>query len=93
MRKRELVHLHALFDRIRRFMRNREDVEEGDLGAYRRLDVAPTEIYRAKGDHEEAVTTLARSLADATHQTGSTSGSESGSESESEGPQASARGT
>lgn len=83
MRKRELVHLHALFDRVRRFMRDQQDLEEGQLAAYRHLDVGPTEVYRSKGDHEKAVTTLARSLADVTGRTDAESGSE--------GPPASAR--
>lgn len=66
MRKRELVHLHALFDRVRRFMRDRGELDDERFEAYEQLDVGSTEIYRSKSDHERAVSALSRSLADAT---------------------------
>lgn len=65
MKKRELVHMHALLDQVGRFIRAREDLEEGDLEAYKRLGVAPAAVYESKGAHEDAVTTLCEALADA----------------------------
>ena len=64
MRKRELVHLHALLDRIRRFVARAEDTPQpGDtFDAYDDLDVAPPAVYESKGDHERAVTELATGL-------------------------------
>jgi hypothetical protein len=63
MRKRELVHMHALLDRVRRFMHARGDLPDERLEAYDRLDVAPTAVYESKGAHERAVGALAASLA------------------------------
>lgn len=64
MRKRELVHLHALLDRIRRFAEKRGDLPAGALAEYEALDVAPTAVYRSKQVHEEAVITLTDALAE-----------------------------
>jgi hypothetical protein len=65
MRKRELVHLHALLDRVRRFVASDESVEADRFEDYESLGVAPAAVYRSKGDHEDAVTTLATSLVEA----------------------------
>ncbi|WP_254543918.1 UPF0058 family protein [Halomarina pelagica] len=62
MRKRELVHYHALLDRIARYMRVRGDLPEDALEEYESLGVAPAAVYRSKGDHEVAVRTLAERL-------------------------------
>ncbi|MWG33517.1 UPF0058 family protein [Halomarina oriensis] len=64
MRKRELVHFHALLDRIRWFVDERGDLPEETLGEYDELDVAPTAVYRSKQAHEDAVVTLTESLAE-----------------------------
>ncbi|MFC7155003.1 UPF0058 family protein [Halomarina halobia] len=69
MRKRELIHYHALLDRIARYMHVRGDLAEDALDEYRNLDVTPAAVYRSKGDHEEAVTTLVDQLAAAAERT------------------------
>ncbi|WP_254537946.1 UPF0058 family protein [Halomarina litorea] len=69
MRKRELVHMHALLDRVGRFMRGRDDLEDAELETYSRLDVAPAAVFRSKGAHEAAVTTLSEALAEAVGET------------------------
>ena len=63
MRKRELVHLHTLLSRIRRFVERREDLPEDAFDGYEAADVAPTAVYEPKGDHEAAVSALAGTLA------------------------------
>ena len=63
MKKRELVHLHALLSRTRRFVRRRERVPEDAFERYEAVDVAPQAVYESKGAHEEAVTALAAALA------------------------------
>jgi len=63
MRKRELVHFHALLDRVRWFVDERGELPEDALGEYDELDVAPTAVYRSKQAHEDAVVTLTESLA------------------------------
>ncbi|MFC6835988.1 UPF0058 family protein [Halomarina ordinaria] len=68
MRKRELVHYHALLDRVSRYMRRREDLPADALEAYEELGVSPAAVYRSKRDHEVAVTTLTERLADAARQ-------------------------
>ncbi|MFD1512440.1 UPF0058 family protein [Halomarina rubra] len=65
MRKRELVHFHALLDRIRWFVGEREGLSDDAHERYDELDVAPTAVYRSKQAHEDAVVTLTESLADA----------------------------
>lgn len=63
MRKRELVHMHALLDRISRALQRRGVLAEGDLEEYESLGIAPTAVYESKGDHEAAVKTLTAALA------------------------------
>lgn len=63
MRKRELVHFHALLDRVRWFVGERGDLPDDTLDEYEDLDVAPTAVYRSKQAHEDAVLTLTESLA------------------------------
>lgn len=63
MRKRELVHFHALLDRVRWFVDERGELPEGALDGYDDLDIAPTAVYRSKQSHEDAVVTLTESLA------------------------------
>jgi hypothetical protein len=65
MRKRELVHMHALLDRISRALQRRGVLAERDLEEYESLGVAPTAVYEAKSDHEDAVRTLTATLASA----------------------------
>jgi hypothetical protein len=63
MRKRELIYLHGLLDQVSILMRARDDLSEETLDSYRRLNVSPTSVYQPKGDHEQAVETLASALA------------------------------
>ena len=80
MRKRELVHFHALLDRIRWFATERDDLPADALAEYDALDVAPTAVYRSKQAHEEAVITLSDSLAAAVGDTGSPADDEQSSD-------------
>lgn len=68
MRKRELVHMHALLDRISRALQRRGVLAEADLEEYESLGIAPTAVYESKGDHEDAVRTLTAALASAVEQ-------------------------
>ena len=63
MRKRELVHLHALLDRIRRDLQHRGVVSDADLSDYRALGVSPTAVHESKTAHEAAVEELTATLA------------------------------
>lgn len=63
MRKRDLVHLHGLLDRVRIVMQSRSDLPNEALGPYRDLGVSPTAIHQPKHEHKEAVETLASILA------------------------------
>lgn len=63
MRKRDLVHLHGLLDRVRIVMQSRGDLSDEALGPYRDLGVSPTAIYQPKHEHKEAVEILASILA------------------------------
>ncbi|MFC5969873.1 UPF0058 family protein [Halomarina salina] len=69
MRKRELVHVHALLARIRWYADDRGDLPADALDEYDALGVAPTAVYRSKQAHEEAVITLTESLASAVEDT------------------------
>jgi hypothetical protein len=63
MKKRELIYLHGLLDRVSILMRTRGDLPEEALDSYRALGVSPTAVYQPKGDHEQAVKMLASVLA------------------------------
>jgi hypothetical protein len=63
MRKRELIYLHGLLDQVSILMRARDDLSEETLDSYRELGVSPTSVYQSKGEHEQAVETLASALA------------------------------
>jgi hypothetical protein len=76
MRKRELVHMHALLDRVSRALQRRGVLAEADLEEYESLGVAPTAVYEAKSDHEDAVRTLTATLAAAVEHQGDGEGSE-----------------
>ena len=86
MKKRELVHIHALLDRIRRFIAARDDLDEGGFEEYKRLGVAPAAVYKSKGAHESAVTTLSEALADAIENGGDSADGTDESSSESRYP-------
>jgi hypothetical protein len=70
MKKRELVHLHALLSRTRRFLRRRERIPEDTFEGYEAVGVAPQAVYESKGVHEEAVVELATALVDAIEDAG-----------------------
>jgi hypothetical protein len=84
MRKRELVHFHALLDHVRRFTDERDDLPSDAAEPYDDLDVAPTAVYRSKQSHEDAVVTLTESLAGAlgpaAEETGEVAGTEGAAE-------------
>jgi hypothetical protein len=63
MRKDELLHVHQLLAALRRDIERRGDVDPETVAAYDELSVSPVAAYAQKGDHEEAVTTLAAALA------------------------------
>lgn len=55
--------MHALLDRLSRALQRRGVLAERDLEEYESLGVAPTAVYEAKSDHEDAVRTLTATLA------------------------------
>jgi hypothetical protein len=63
MRKDELLHVHQLLAALRRTIERRGDVDPEAVASYDDLSVSPVAAYARKGDHEEAVTTLAAALA------------------------------
>ncbi len=65
MKKTELIHLHALLVLVAEEYHRRELVTPTDLEPYFALGVTPTNLRARRDDHERAVTTLARLLADA----------------------------
>lgn len=69
MKKRELIYLHGLLDRVRAVMAQQGDLTDESLESYQDLDITPTAVYQPKGDHEEAVETLAETLSEATETT------------------------
>lgn len=54
MRKRELVHLHALATTLRREVKP----SPGAIAEYDELEIAPTGIHRSKATHRRAVLAL-----------------------------------
>lgn len=54
MQKQALVHLHALCDRLREDLEDREAVPPGAFEQYDELRVAPSSIYRRKEAHRRA---------------------------------------
>ncbi|MFB6172817.1 MAG: UPF0058 family protein [Haloarculaceae archaeon] len=58
MRKRDLVHLHALLALVRDRLAERGDPPDGAYDAYEALEVPPTGINHRKSEHERAVAAL-----------------------------------
>lgn len=61
MKKRDLVHLHALLAQVATFCEQEEDLAL-DLTAYKSLQTSPTSLRRNMDDHKQAVRTLADEL-------------------------------
>jgi hypothetical protein len=62
MRKRESLHLHALFALVRREFEDECDVETGGFDEYDGMAVGPTAVHRSKDAHERAVFALSTEL-------------------------------
>jgi len=61
MRKRESIHLHALFALVRREFEER-DMATGTFDEYDELSVRPTAVHRSKTAHERALFALSAEL-------------------------------
>lgn len=70
MKKRELIYLHGLLDRVRAVMTQHGDLTDESLESYQDLGITPTAVYQPKGEHEEAVEMLAETLSEATETNG-----------------------
>lgn len=61
MKKRELVHLHALLAQVGSFCEQESDLTL-DVTAYKALQTRPTSLRHNKNEHKQAVQTLADEL-------------------------------
>ncbi|MFC5366247.1 UPF0058 family protein [Salinirubrum litoreum] len=64
MKKNELVHFHSLLVTIAEEFVDSGLATKADFAEYDVLDVSPLALRAARDDHERAVLTLARLLAD-----------------------------
>ncbi len=58
MRKKEHIHIHALFGEVTRYLLENEDVPPETLSTYETLDTRPSSIHKSKQKHKEATTAL-----------------------------------
>lgn len=65
MKKNELVHFHALLVTVAEKFVDSGLVTKADFAEYDALGVSPLTLRAARDDHERAVLTLARVLAEA----------------------------
>jgi hypothetical protein len=65
MKKNELVHFHALLVTVAAEFVESGLVTKGDFAEYDALGVSPLALRASRDDHERAVLTLARVLAEA----------------------------
>ncbi|QCJ48219.1 MULTISPECIES: UPF0058 family protein [Haloprofundus] len=63
MKKQELVQFHSLLVLLGQEYIRRGDATRADFEPYRKLGVTPMSLQSSRADHEEAVMTLARTLA------------------------------
>ena len=66
MRKKELLHVHALLSNVASDLRERGELSADGLERYSSLGVSPMSLRRPKSDHEEAVLTLGETISEAT---------------------------
>lgn len=64
MKKNELVHFHTLLAQVAEEFVARGDAAPSDFAAYERLKVSPLALRASRAEHEVAVRTLARVLAE-----------------------------
>ncbi|MFB6127763.1 MAG: UPF0058 family protein [Halolamina sp.] len=65
MRKKELLHIHALLSNVASDFRERGELSTDGLERYQSLGVSPMSLRNPKADHEEAVLTLSETVAEA----------------------------
>ncbi|ESS10993.1 MAG: putative metal-binding protein [uncultured archaeon A07HR60] len=70
MKKRELIHFHALLSTIAEQFVADGVLHEDDLAEYESLGVSPMTMTGSRDEHEEAVLALATELAAAAQQEG-----------------------
>ena len=58
MRKKELLHLHSLLHMRKRHAEVEYEVDAIAFEEYESLGVTPQQMYKRKGEHEEAVMVL-----------------------------------
>jgi len=63
MNKDELLQIHVVLVIVRRFL-EQNGVRDGAFAEYDALDIAPHHFHRTKLEHELAVFTLSRNIAD-----------------------------
>lgn len=62
MQKNEIVHLHSLFQLLRRQFEPTAEFVDESFAEYESLNVAPTHIHKSKHAHREAVFALSETL-------------------------------
>lgn len=58
MKKQELIHLHDLFARVKKYVEEEHGFEVTSK-EYSKLNVRPTSVHRSKKDHQDAVFAIA----------------------------------
>ncbi len=62
MRKKDLIHIHALFGEVTRYLMTDGTVSRETLSEYDALGTSPSSIQEAKEDHREAIMVLGSAL-------------------------------
>ena len=62
MRKKELLHLHSLLQILKRRAEVEYEVSEIAFEEYESMGVTPQQVYKRKGEHQEAVMVLSELL-------------------------------
>lgn len=62
MRKKELVHTHALLREVSRYLIENGDMPVEAISTYDALDIRPSSIHKSKRSHHEAITVLGDSI-------------------------------
>jgi hypothetical protein len=62
MRKKELIHIHALFAEVTRYLIEDETMSVEMLSAYDALGTRPSRIHESKQKHYEAIMVLSSAI-------------------------------
>jgi hypothetical protein len=62
MRKKEFIHIHALFAEVTRYLIEEETMPVEMLSAYDALETRPSSIHKSKQSHHEAIVTLGSAI-------------------------------